>query len=169
MIWAILPLSALNLSASNDTLLALGKAPKSTIVVSVKVSIESPKKRACIPIAQSNKGWINGGYFVLNYKVFDFIKNGSTMFEREPMQKLVKKKQLIAYKHKDFWHCVDTIRDKNILEEMYKKKYFYENGVVILVAAFVLGVWKETIWRGVCELLLFMTDTHTGTAFYSKG
>ena len=37
------------------------------------------------------------------------------------MQKLVKKKQLIAYKHKDFWHCIDTIRDKNILEEMYKK------------------------------------------------
>ena len=59
MICAILPLSALNLSASNDTLLALGKAPKSTIVVSVKVSIESPKKRACIPIDQSNKGWIN--------------------------------------------------------------------------------------------------------------
>ena len=63
----------------------------------------------------------NGGYFVLNYKIFNFIKNDSIMFERDPMQKLVKKKQLIAYKHKDFWHCIDTIRDKNILEEMYKK------------------------------------------------
>ena len=55
------PLSYLEKSVLDDFALfmALGKAPKSTIVVSVKVSIESPKKRACIPIAQSNKGWIN--------------------------------------------------------------------------------------------------------------
>ena len=86
-----------------------------------EISLQGNKVKNFREKIQSNKGWINGGYFVLNYKIFNFIKNDSIMFERDPMQKLVKKKQLIAYKHKDFWHCIDTIRDKNILEEMYKK------------------------------------------------
>ena len=69
---------------------------------------------------QSNKGWINGGFFVLNYKIFKFIRNDNTMFERDPMQKLVEKKQLSAFKHKGFWHCIDTMRDKKILEQIFK-------------------------------------------------
>ena len=71
---------------------------------------------------QSNKGWINGGFFVLNYKIFRLIKNDSIMFEREPMQKLVLKKQLNAYKHKGFWQCMDTMRDKTLIEDMLKRK-----------------------------------------------
>ena len=70
---------------------------------------------------QSNKGWINGGFFVLNYKIFRLIKNDSIMFEREPMQKLVLKKQLNAYKHKGFWQCMDTMRDKTLIEDMLKR------------------------------------------------
>tara|TARA_Y100001958_G_scaffold155798_2_gene147131 strand:+ start:530 stop:1240 length:711 start_codon:yes stop_codon:yes gene_type:complete len=69
---------------------------------------------------QSNKGWINGGYFVLNYKIFKFIKNDQTMFEKEPMQKLVFKNQLAAFKHKKFWHCIDTMRDKAVVENIIK-------------------------------------------------
>ena len=72
---------------------------------------------------QSNKGgWINGGFFVFNYKVFDFIKNDQTMLEREPMEKLLRKKELIAYKHLGFWQCMDTLREKNYLNNLYKNK-----------------------------------------------
>ena len=70
---------------------------------------------------QLKSGWINGGFFVLNSKVFDYIKNDKTLFEREPMEKLANKKNLIAYKHKDFWKCVDTLKDKIYLEEILKK------------------------------------------------
>jgi glucose-1-phosphate cytidylyltransferase len=67
------------------------------------------------------KGWINGGFFVLNKKVFDFIKNDNLMFERQPMELLCKKKQLIAYRHEGFWQCMDNIRDKQFLNELIKK------------------------------------------------
>lgn len=67
-------------------------------------------------------GWINGGFFVFNPKVFNFIKNDNTYLEREPLSKLGKLNQLNAYKHDGFWHCMDTIRDKEILEKKLKKK-----------------------------------------------
>lgn len=66
--------------------------------------------------------WINGGFFVLNYEVFKFIKNSKTSFEKEPLEKLAKSKNLTAYKHKNFWKCMDNIADKNYLEK-YLKKY----------------------------------------------
>ena len=69
---------------------------------------------------QSTKGWINGGFFVFNYKIFEFIKNDQTMLEREPMERLLKKKQLVAFKHKGFWQCMDTLREKNYINNLYK-------------------------------------------------
>jgi len=71
---------------------------------------------------QLNQNWINGGFFVFNSKIFNFIKNDNTMLEREPIINLVKKKEIIAYKHKKFWQCMDTMRDKKILLTMLKKK-----------------------------------------------
>lgn len=71
--------------------------------------------------SELDEGWINGGFFVLNYKVFRFIKNDQTYFEREPLQKLSKLNLLYAYKHKGFWQCMDTLRDKEILEKKLKK------------------------------------------------
>jgi len=65
--------------------------------------------------------WINGGFFVLNYEVFKFIKNSKTSFEKEPLEKLAKSKNLTAYKHKSFWKCMDNIADKNYLEKYFKK------------------------------------------------
>tara|TARA_B100000902_G_C27257111_1_gene888486 strand:- start:763 stop:1479 length:717 start_codon:yes stop_codon:yes gene_type:complete len=70
---------------------------------------------------QLKSGWINGGFFVLNYKVFKYIKKDSTLFEREPMERLAKDKNLIAFKHHGFWKCVDTLKDKLYLDEIYKK------------------------------------------------
>jgi len=71
---------------------------------------------------QLRSNWINGGFFVFNYKIFDFISGDQTMLEREPFRKLTKTNQLMAYKHCDFWQCMDTMRDKNILKNMWSKK-----------------------------------------------
>ncbi len=69
-----------------------------------------------------DEGWINGGFFVFEPKIFNYIKNDKTFLEKEPLSKLGKIKQLNAYKHKGFWHCMDTIRDKEILEAKLRKK-----------------------------------------------
>ena len=71
---------------------------------------------------QLNSSWINGGFFVFNYKIFNFISGNQIMLEREPFVKLTKKKQLMAYKHHGFWQCMDTMRDKNILKKMWREK-----------------------------------------------
>jgi glucose-1-phosphate cytidylyltransferase len=63
--------------------------------------------------------WINGGYFVLEPEVLDYIKGDSTIWEREPLERLAHDGQISAYKHTNFWHPVDTLRDKNYLEEMW--------------------------------------------------
>ena len=69
-----------------------------------------------------DEGWINGGFFVMEGKFLNYIKNDKTYLEREPLEKITKKKELIAFKHEGFWQCMDTIRDKKILEEAIKSK-----------------------------------------------
>jgi glucose-1-phosphate cytidylyltransferase len=71
---------------------------------------------------KGSDGYINGGFFVLSPKVINFIKNDMTTWERAPMEKLSKNKQLIAYKHKGFWQSMDTYRDKLLLEKICKEK-----------------------------------------------
>ena len=71
---------------------------------------------------QLNNNWINGGFFVFNYEIFNLIKGDKMMLEREPLTKLAKKKELIAFKHKGFWQCMDTMRDKNVLVNLWKSK-----------------------------------------------
>ena len=67
-----------------------------------------------------DEGWINGGFFVMEPKIFDFIKNDQTVLERQPLEKVCKKNKLGAFKHFSFWQCMDTIRDKRLLEEKLK-------------------------------------------------
>jgi len=70
-----------------------------------------------------DEGWINGGFFVMEPKFLNYIKNDNTYLEREPLEKLSKKKQLVAFKHEGFWQCMDTKRDKDKLNKiLYKKK-----------------------------------------------
>ena len=59
---------------------------------------------------------------MLNYKIFDYIKDDTTMFEKQPMTKLVTEKNLMTFKHEGFWKCMDTLRDKIILEQMWNEK-----------------------------------------------
>ncbi len=71
---------------------------------------------------QASSGWINGGFFVANQKIFNLIKNDKTILEKSPLELASKKRQLQAYKHFGFWKCVDTKRDKDELEKIFKKK-----------------------------------------------
>ena len=70
-----------------------------------------------------DEGWINGGFFVVEPEIFKFLKNDKTILEKSPLQKICKLKKLGAYKHNKFWQCMDTIRDKMILEDVVKKKF----------------------------------------------
>ena len=78
----------------------------------------SPKVLSFSEKTQMNEGWINGGFFVFEPKVLDYLKNESTILERDPLENLTKDGQLMAYKHEGFWHCMDTVRDRDVLNEM---------------------------------------------------
>ena len=67
-----------------------------------------------------DNSWINGGFFVLEPEVVEYISGDDTVWERYPLEKISENKQLIAYKHKGFWHPMDTLRDKNYLNEIWK-------------------------------------------------
>ncbi len=72
---------------------------------------------------QIKSSWINGGFFVFNKKFFNFLKkNSNEMLERSPLERLVKKKQLKAFKHNGFWQCIDTPRDKDFIKKLIKSK-----------------------------------------------
>ncbi len=68
---------------------------------------------------KGDEAWINGGFFVLEPEVFDYIEGDETIWEREPLERLAREGELIAYKHKGFWQCMDTLRDKNYLERLW--------------------------------------------------
>ena len=71
-----------------------------------------------------DEGWINGGFFVMEPKIFNYLKNDETVLERSPLEKICKLRKLGAYRHNGFWQCMDTIRDKKILENLIKKRIF---------------------------------------------
>jgi len=68
---------------------------------------------------QTGEGWINGAYFVLEPEIFDYIDGDDTQWEKEPLENLAKDGQLMAYKHKSFWQCMDTLREKYILQKYW--------------------------------------------------
>ena len=72
---------------------------------------------------QLQNGWINGGFFVIEPGFFKYLSGKkNVMLERDPIKKLVKRKQIAAYCHNDFWYCMDNVRDKVILEDLFKSK-----------------------------------------------
>ena len=72
-----------------------------------------------------DEGWINGGFFVIEPEFLKTIKNDKTYLEREPFEDLAKKKQMSAFKHHGFWQCMDTKRDKDILDKLLKKRKLF--------------------------------------------
>ncbi len=67
---------------------------------------------------QSSEGWINGGFFVLEPEVFDYIDGDQTILEKEPLERIALDGQLQAFKHDSFWQCMDTMRDKKMLDRL---------------------------------------------------
>ncbi|MGH7555398.1 MAG: glucose-1-phosphate cytidylyltransferase [Longimicrobiales bacterium] len=68
---------------------------------------------------QTAEGWINGAFFVLEPGVFDYIDGDDTMFEHAPLERLARDGQLVAYKHESFWQCMDTMREKYLLQKLW--------------------------------------------------
>ena len=79
-------------------------------------SIENFKEKS-----KEDGGWINGGFMVLEPKIIDYIEGDATTFEREPLETVAKEGQLKAYKHHGFWQCMDTLRDKELLEKLWSE------------------------------------------------
>jgi len=79
----------------------------------VKKFLEKPLK---------DNSYINGGFFIISKKALKYIKGDKTSWEAEPLKKLSLDKQLMVYKHKGFWHAMDTLRDKNYLESLWQEK-----------------------------------------------
>ena len=69
---------------------------------------------------QTKEGWINGAYFVLEPEVFDYVEGDDIQWERGPLQRLAAEGQLMAYHHTSFWQCMDTLRDKRLLEDLWQ-------------------------------------------------
>jgi glucose-1-phosphate cytidylyltransferase len=70
---------------------------------------------------QTGESWINGGFFVFEPGVFDYLRGDATVLEEEPLENLAKDGQLMAYPHQGFWHCMDTVRDRNALETLWTR------------------------------------------------
>lgn len=74
---------------------------------------------------QSGEGYINGGFFVFNKEIFNFIKGDDEMLEHDPLEKLVELNELMAFKHEGYWQCMDTIRDKESLQALWDTNNAY--------------------------------------------
>lgn len=69
---------------------------------------------------QTAEGWINGAFFVLEPEVFEYIEGDATMWEKEPLERLAAEGELMAYQHTSFWQCMDTLREKHLLEQLWE-------------------------------------------------
>jgi glucose-1-phosphate cytidylyltransferase len=83
------------------------------------LKIESGKVTNFKEKPQSGEGYINGGFFVFNKEIFNFIKDDNEMLEHDPLEKLVELNELMAYQHEGYWQCMDTIRDKESLQALW--------------------------------------------------
>ena len=90
------------------------KNPKGILIFGNQIKIKKIKEK---PLE-----YINGGFFVLSKKIFKFLKNSKTIFEKDCLPKLAKRKELIAFKHNGFWACMDTLREKKELNKIYNSK-----------------------------------------------
>tara|TARA_B110000483_G_C18081547_1_gene498297 strand:- start:42 stop:809 length:768 start_codon:yes stop_codon:yes gene_type:complete len=84
--------------------------------------LKNKKINRFIEKPKGDNQWINGGFFVLEKKIFEYLKNDQTVWEKEPLENLAKKNQLFSFKHNGFWHPMDTLRDKIYLDSLWESK-----------------------------------------------
>ena len=112
-----------------DALLAFHKSHGKLVTVSAvrpaarfgELEIDQSRVVSFQEKPQLHDGWINGGYFVVEPAFFDLIEGDHTLLEREPLEQATRAGQLMAYRHEGFWHCMDTKRDHEFFEDLYKK------------------------------------------------
>lgn len=85
------------------------------LVISKDLNVQSFKEKP-----QTTQGWINGGFFVMEPEFLDLIEGDTTVLEEEPLERAAKAGELKAYLHDGFWQCMDTVRDRNVLEELWQ-------------------------------------------------
>jgi glucose-1-phosphate cytidylyltransferase len=110
-----------------DALLAFHRSHGKMVTVSAvhpaarfgELELDGPRVASFQEKPQLQEGWINGGYFVIEPAFFDLISSDSTLLEREPLEQAAKEGQLMSYCHEGFWHCMDTKRDHELLEELW--------------------------------------------------
>ena len=83
------------------------------------LSLEDDRVTSFLEKPAGEGGWVNGGFFVVEPEVLDLIEGDETVWEREPMERLANEDRLAAYKHSGFWHPMDTLRDKAVLEDLW--------------------------------------------------
>ncbi len=118
---------------SNVNLKKLVKFHKQKKKIVTLTAVRPPARFGAIKITNNNKvkyfkekssideGWINGGFFVIEPEIFKYINNDKTYLERGPFERIAGLGKLVAFKHNGFWQCMDTLRDKEILEKKIKK------------------------------------------------
>ena len=117
---------------SNVNLERLIKFYKKRKKLMTLTAVRPPARFGAIKIVNNNvkyfkekssldEGWINGGFFVIEPEIFKYIKGDKTYLERSPLEKIASMGNLSAFKHHGFWQCMDTLRDKEILEKKLKK------------------------------------------------
>ena len=112
-----------------------------------------------------SEGWINGGFFVLNKKIFKYIEDKTNcIFEREPLVKLADDKQLMAYKHSNFWYPMDTLRDKNYLNNLIIK----ERSMAITKISYGKNVYDKKEINAVLKTLKKSTQMGKNVDLFEK-
>jgi glucose-1-phosphate cytidylyltransferase len=86
------------------------------------VEFEGDRVREFSEKPQTAEGWINGGFFVFNSTIFDYIEGDYVDLSREPLERLTREQELMAFKHYNFWQCMDTLREKFILESLWESR-----------------------------------------------
>ncbi len=112
-----------------DELLAFHKNHGKLVTVSAvrpsarfgELDLDGSKVKSFKEKPQMHQGWINGGYFVVQPEFLDYISGDEIMLEREPLEAVSKAGELMAYRHEGFWHCMDTKRDHELLEAMWRE------------------------------------------------
>ena len=119
-------ISNVNLNA----LLSFHKSKKSSVTLTAVrptsrfgvIKIKNSKVSYFKEHSRLDESWINGGFFIMEPEIFKYIKNDKTFLEKEPLETLGKKRKLFAFKHNGYWQCMDTVRDKEIIERDFKNK-----------------------------------------------
>ena len=85
-----------------------------------ELTIDSDQVKSFQEKPQMAQGWINGGYFIIQPEFFDLIAGDSTILERDPLEEAARMGELMAFRHDGFWHCMDTKRDRDSLEDLWQ-------------------------------------------------